>query len=66
MAEYLNGKHFKVRIQISPGEFFERTTWSDIGSPEQATVDTILRIQHLGVKTGYDPKVESVEPASKM
>lgn len=62
MVDYLNGKEFKVRVQISPGEFFERTTWSDSGSSEQAAVDTVLRIQQLGIKTGYDPKVETVEP----
>lgn len=55
------GKLFKVRVQICPGEFFERTTWSDTGSSEQAAVDTILRIQDLGLKTGYNPKVETVE-----
>lgn len=61
MTDYVNGKLFKVRVQISPGEFFERTIWSDTGSSEQAAVDTILRIQDLGLKTGYNPKVESVK-----
>lgn len=69
MADYVNGKAFKVRVQIAPGEFFERTTWSDSGSSEQAAVDTILRIQDLGLKTGYNQKVETVElvePAHKI
>jgi hypothetical protein len=69
MVSYLSGKHFKVRIQISPGEFFERTTWSDSGSSEQAAVDTIFRIHDLGLKTGYNLKVETVEavePAQKI
>lgn len=59
----MDSKYFKVRIQVAPGEFFERTTYNDQGSPEQAAVDTVTRIAELGIKSGYTPQVESVEPA---
>jgi hypothetical protein len=61
MADYRNGRSFKVRVQISPGEFFERVTWSDCGSTEDAWAQTLERLTALNLRTGFTPRMESVE-----